>query len=135
MTWLEHATAYASEKWPHISAAHRRGIAETLTDLTVELTTEHGKHEVDALRRVLKNVAFTQSEPSDADRELLGWLAQHSPAITELSRPAAARRLLDRLARTIDGRPAAASTLARKRAVLHNCLDAPSKQGTSPPIL
>lgn len=52
--------------------------------------------------------------------------------IAELSRPAAARRLLDRLARTIDGRPAAASTLARKRAVLHNCLDAAVEAGHLP---
>jgi integrase len=64
------------------------------------------------------------SEPTPADQRVLAWVRQHSRSITELESPAVARRVLDRLARRIDGSPAAASTLARKRAVFHNALDA-----------
>jgi integrase len=132
ITWFEHAVAYARSKWPQVSPNHRRGIAETLTDATLELATVTEPPSVDpeTLRSVLLRTAFNPTRsPTPADKLILDWLAKHTVPITDLGQAATVRRVVERLGRRLDGKPAAASTLARKRAVFHNVLDSAVEAG------
>jgi integrase len=127
-TWLGHATAYVDTKWPHASPRHRKGIAEALTDVTIAtLPDMTGAPSVDRMRRVLFRWTFNSAGRSGAmdeeDAAALAWLEKHSPPLASFSTSATLRQALDRIALRRDGRPAAASTVARKRATLHNVLE------------
>jgi integrase len=126
-TWLDHAMDYVSIKWPGASPRHRRGIAEALTDITVALLPEEeapvGAKE---LRRALYRYAFNVPAPTQPVPEELAssmtWLQRGSPALADLDDAVVLRGLLNRLALRQDGKPAAASTVTRKRATLHSVL-------------
>ncbi|MGH3332855.1 MAG: tyrosine-type recombinase/integrase [Nocardioidaceae bacterium] len=127
-TWLGHAMAYVSMKWPRASARHRRGIAEALTDVTLALIESHeGCPDESAVRRVLYRWAFNaparDNPVPDELRTALLWLERHTPTLDDLSQAARLRAVLDQLALRQDGKPAAPSTVARKRATLHNALE------------
>ncbi len=127
-TWLEHAMAYVDTKWPHASPRHRRGIAEALTDVTIATIPDlAGAPPVVRMRHVLFRRAFNASgrsaAPEEKDAAALAWLEKHSPPLAAFDSSATLRRALDRIALRQDGRPAAASTIARKRATLHNVLE------------
>ena len=127
-TWLGHAMGYVDTKWPHASPRHRKGIAEALTDVTIATLPDlTGAPAVDRMRRVLFRWTFNSAGRSAAmdgeDAAALAWLEKHSPPLASFSTSATLRQALDRLALRQDGRPAAASTVARKRATLHNVLE------------
>ncbi|GAB6985270.1 tyrosine-type recombinase/integrase [Nocardioides pyridinolyticus] len=127
-TWIEHAIAYVDAKWPHASPRHRRGIAEALTDFTLATLPEAaGRPSSARVRRVLFRWAFNASareDPLEADdATAIAWVQRHSPPLSAFSTSATLRQALDRIALRQDGQPAAASTVARKRATLHNVLE------------
>lgn len=127
-TWMEHCTAYAEIKWPHISPHHRRSIAETLAGATISLAPKGRSRPPDALlRKALYRYAFNASaDLATAPEEItatLTWLAEHSPPVTALGSPKVLRTVIDDLATSLDGTRAATSTVVRKRAVLHGCLE------------
>jgi len=128
MTWVAHAMNYVDMKWPAASARHRKGIAEALTDVTTALlpmdavlTNEQ------QIRHLLYSWAFNataRAEPLVDDlRPAMRWVEARSPLLTDLGQAVILRRALDRLALRQDGKPAAATTIARKRASLHNALE------------
>jgi integrase len=127
-TWLDHAMEYVSLKWLGASPRHRRGIAEALTDITMALLPEE-KAPVDTgeLRRALYRYAFNvpaRNDPVLKDLEsTMAWMQRRSPGLADLDDAVVLRGLLNRLALRQDGRPAAPSTIARKRATLHNVLE------------
>jgi integrase len=57
------------------------------------------------------------------------WLHANAPELRSLSDPVVIRSVLDALALKLDGTPAAATTVARKRAVLFNALELAVEQG------
>jgi integrase len=127
-SWLDHAVAYVDMKWPAASARHRKGIAEALTDITLALASQDRRRpDEDVLRRVLYRWAFSATaRKTPLPEELLdtwAWLERSTPALDELAQPARLRTVLERLALRQDGRTAAASTVARKRATLSNALE------------
>lgn len=127
-TWLEHAMQYVSVKWPAASPRHRRGIAESLTDVTLAVVAVgNGAPQGAELRRVLYSWAFNATARErplpDGLSAAFTWLQRHSPLLSELEGAALLRTALDRLAIRQDGSPAAPSTVARKRATLHNVLE------------
>ncbi len=127
-TWLDHAMQYVKVKWPAASARHRRGIAEALTDITVVLVPpdDGGPTAADlrhALYRWAFNAAAWANPPPQDLNATLDWLGRHSPALNDLTDAAVLRAALDRLALRQNGTPASASTVARKRATLHNVLE------------
>ena len=76
------------------------------------------------LRRSLFAWAFTPA-PATSPRppgaaSALAWIAAASVPVTALEEAATIRQALDACARTIAGKPAAATTQRRKRAVFHN---------------
>ena len=111
-------------KWPRAAATYRRGIAESLMSVTVALLDDQrGRPAGRVLRGALLRWAFnTQHRQSSAPDDVvaaLAWARRNSPPVSVLARPDVLRRVLDRIALRLDGEVAAATVIARKRAVLH----------------
>ena len=128
ITWFEHAKAFVAEKWPHISPRHRMGIAEALTTVTVALTaTTDGAPPPEDLRRALFRYAFNaraQLQEVPGEHFLaLQWIERTSLPLSALGDASVLRQALSAMTVTLDGRAAAPSTVARKRAVFHNALE------------
>ena len=127
VTWYEHARAYMQMKWPDLAAKSRRSTAEALTTITLALTTpRRNTPDPAVLRRALFRYAFnaastSQPVPTDISRAL-DWIATASLPVAALEEPDTARAVLNACARLLDGKPAAAATTRRKRAVFANAL-------------
>ena len=128
-SWLEHAVAFVDMKWPRSSAKHRKSIAEALTTVTMALlSSSRGAPEDKLLRAALYGWAFNKGRRDAGDppgrlRPALGWLAGNTVDLQRLSKDAAlVRGALDALALRLDGTAAAATTVARKRAVFSGAL-------------
>jgi integrase len=126
-TWYQHARAYIAMKWPALAANSRRSTVEALVSLTpalVRASRGHRPPEPTLLRQALYLYAFNpRRTPAVWPAEhaaALAWLEKASVPVAELDSPATVRRVLDTLCLRLDGQPAAASTVARKRAVFHN---------------
>jgi hypothetical protein len=124
VTWHEHAVAYGSVKWPHAAAHTRAGIADALATITPALvTTAAGRPPASVLRAALYAHAYNPSRPAPpagtAVARALAWAERHSLPLADLQDPQVARRALDALTVPLDGCRAAATTITRKRAVLH----------------
>jgi len=127
VTWYEHARAYSQMKWPDLAAKSRRSVAEALTTITLALAAPGTRAPEPALaRRALLCYAFSHTStvrpvPRDVARAL-DWAAETSLPVAALDDPGTVRAVLGACARRLDGRPAAASTTRRKRAVLASAL-------------
>jgi integrase len=133
VTWYRHACAFVDLKWPHASPRHRKGIAEGLITATIASAMRSpGAPSGDLERRALLRWAFNTSARRglSIDRavcpeefvETLRWLDNNTPTLDEIARPAILRPVLDALALRLDGSPASASTVARKRSAVHSAL-------------
>jgi hypothetical protein len=127
VTWYDHARAYSQMKWPDLAAKSRRSVAEALTTITLALTGNLPEQLDPALlRQALLCYAFNHAStsrrvPAKITRAL-GWTAKASPPLAVLDDPDTVRAVLAACARRLDGRPAAAATARRKRAVLASAL-------------
>src|SRR5680860_51517 len=127
-TWYEHAKEFAVEKWPHVSPRHRKGIAETLTNVTTVLVSTHERAPSEGeLREALYRWAFNapaqQTDVPDEYFAAISWIEDASVPLRSLQEAPVLRKALNALATTLDQRAAAPSTVARKRAVFHNALE------------
>ncbi len=127
VTWYQHAVAYAAMKWPHLAAHSRASMAEALATVTPLLTkTTSRRPPARMLRATLYGYAFSPPRrsraPEPATASALAWLERNSLPVSCLSDPQVIRAALDGLCVRLDGSPAAANTITRKRAVLHNAL-------------
>lgn len=132
VTWYELACRYVDLKWPHAAAKSRTSMADALATVTpVMVSNGRGKPDSSILRGVLYGWAFHKTRREtvtldDTGEAALAWVRHNSLRITALDendrRSELIRRALDTLALTIDGRPAAATTVARKRAVVYGVL-------------
>jgi len=128
VTWYEHACRYTQMKWPDLAAKSRRSTAEALTTITLAaLTGPHRKApDPGMLRRALFGYAFnaaSASRPVPAEiTRALDWIAKASLPVAALEEPDTVRAVLGACARRLDGKPAAATTTRRKRAVFANAL-------------
>jgi integrase len=126
-TWLEHAQRYLTVKWPRAAAKSRDSMTDALSTITASLVSDADTAPDPlllrtALRQHLLTPGGGPAEPAPEVREAIDWLTAHSLPLSELNRPAQLRAALDALTLTLDGTPAAATTVRRKRAVLHNAL-------------
>jgi integrase len=127
VTWYEHARAYSQMKWPDQAAKSRCSTAESLTTITLALIMPHRKApDRDVLRRALFGYAFNPASthhPAPAEiTRALEWIAKASLPVAALEEPDIVRAVLNACARRLDGKPAAATTTRRKRAVFANAL-------------
>lgn len=127
-TWYEHAVAFVDMKWPRAAGKHRRSIAEALATVTPALlATDRGVPGEQDMRRALYTWAFNKvrRDAGDPPAELapaVKWLASNTVRLTDLSDAGLVRKALDALATRLDGQLAAATTVARKRAVFYSAL-------------
>jgi hypothetical protein len=124
VSWYEHAREFVAMKWPEAAPRSRRSIAEALATVTPVLTRDgRGRPSVTELRRVLYQWSFTVGTYAD-DETNAGheWLTANSLSLIDLQNPAIVRQCLDTIATTLDGRPAAQTTVARKRAIFYGAL-------------
>jgi integrase len=126
-TWYEHAVAFVDMKWPRAAGKHRRSIAEALATVTPALlATDRGVPAAKDIRHALYGWAFNKTRreagPPAEVAATLRWLAANTLKLTDLTDAALVRKALDLLAVRLDGRPAAATTIARKRAVFYGAL-------------
>lgn len=134
-SWYEHACNYVDMKWDHIAGAHRASIADALATVTPALlANERGKPQPRTLRTCLYQWVFnkpkrTSSMPPDDLGPAVKWLERNTLPVSALADARVARDALDALARKTDGKPAAANTFARKRAVFSNLLDYAVEEG------
>jgi integrase len=128
-SWYAFACSYVDMKWPESAGKSRMGIAETLATVTPILTEQRrGRPTEKDMRTALYSWAFntrarTTSDPPAEVSRTIQWLDKHTMPVSALTKPDVMRSVLAQIARTLDGRPAAASTIGRKRAVFHNALE------------
>lgn len=141
VTWYQHARDYLKIKWPSLAAKSRRSTVESLTTLTVALVQPaRGRPDDHVLRRAVYAWGLNPGAWSqESDQEIaaaLEWLDRASLPIARLSDRQVVRLGLDACTRRLDGSPAAATTVARKRAVFYNALGYAVERGhlTSNPI-
>lgn len=132
-SWYDHMVEYVDMKWPHASPNRRKGIAEMLADVTpVLLATERGSPGEETLRRALYRYvcnagARAAGEPPAELAGAVEWLAKNTVDLSALKDAALARKVSDAIAiRCMDGKPAAARTVARKRRRSPMLCDTPS---------
>jgi integrase len=128
VTWYEFACAYVDMKWEEMSPNSRRSIADSLaTATTALLATKRGAPKPALLRKALYGWAFNTKRreagpPGAALGAVIAWIERNTAPLSDLGDPDTLRRVLNQLARRQDGTPAAATVVARKRAVLFNLL-------------
>ncbi len=126
-TWYQHAVAYAEMKWRRLAPHSRASLADALATVTPLLTRETGRRPPDeTLRAALYGHAFNpwrlSRTPDPVTASALAWLARASLPVSQLSDPHIIRAALDGLCTRLDGSPAAANTISRKRAVFRGAL-------------
>ncbi len=138
VTWYQHAVAYAEMKWPHLAPHSRASLADALATVTPLLTHpgRHGRPPARVLRAALYQHTFNPQQhsraPDPATARALAWLERASLPVGQLSDPRVIRAALDGLCTRLDGTPAAANTIARKRAVFHGALSYAVERGLLP---
>lgn len=128
-TWYEHACAFVDARWPHMAPKSRESIADGLAAVTPALlVSADGGPSPAEIRRALRGWAFNAGRRQADDTPpaewapIVAWIARQSRPIDVLDDLAMARRVLDSLTVRLDGTPAAATTVARRRAVFHNAI-------------
>ncbi len=127
-SWYVFACSYADMKWPESAGKSRMGIAETLATVTPVLIEGRGRPPEGEMRAALYGWAFNsraraKGDPPPELADTIRWLEKHTMQVSELAKPDVTRSVLARIGRKLDGSPAAASTVGRKRAVFHNALE------------
>ena len=125
ITWYQHALDYIDMKWPGAAGKSRISIVETLTAvIPVLVRDESGAPDPVVLRNALRLWAFVPDRGHDdippEVRAALARLRRRSLPITALQDDKTLRRVLDTLARKLDGTPAAPEYLGRRRRVFYN---------------
>jgi integrase len=116
-------------KWKYAAPNHRRSIAEALTDATEVLIGDESPYTRAEIRRALATWAFSarlrdKGGPPEDIAPVISWLEGATIAVTDLANPdtGTARAIMDRISTKQNGKPAAANTANRKRAVLNNLM-------------
>ncbi|HEX4100040.1 MAG TPA: tyrosine-type recombinase/integrase [Pseudonocardiaceae bacterium] len=126
--WFDHAVSYVDTKWPRAAAKSRKSIAEALTTVTIALLLpRRGRPDDAVIRRALFGWAFNAGRraagtPPVEVGEALAWVSGASRPVSSLRDLAVIRSVLDALTVRLDGKPAAATSVYRKRAVFYNAL-------------
>ncbi|MBT8225436.1 MAG: tyrosine-type recombinase/integrase [Dactylosporangium sp.] len=127
-SWYDHAVAYVDVKWPRAAARQRKSIAESLATVTPAMfATDRGRPCGQELRAALYGWTFNKARrsagpPPEHLASTVAWLEANTVKLADLADAARIRNALDLLALRLDGRPAAPTTIARKRAVFYGAL-------------
>lgn len=127
-TCYAHFRAYIEVKWGRAAAKSRRSIAEGLVSATLLLLSDRrrGRPDEAVIRRALYLYGYNpprwKADVPAEDAAALAWVERASIPVATLADLEVVRRVLDGLCVRLDGGPAAAATVSRKRATLYNAL-------------
>ncbi|GGK32578.1 integrase [Pilimelia terevasa] len=128
ISWYDLAVSYVDMKWARAAATQRKSVAESLAFATLALLkTDRGAPDDNTLRLALYRWSFNKAqrnvgEPPLELSRVVAWVERNTVPISELKDAGVVRKALDRLAILVDGRAAAANTIARKRAIFYGAL-------------
>jgi integrase len=136
-TWFHFAQSYVEAKWSRAAAKSRDSMTDALATVTPALIADGQRRPDPAmLRQALRGWALPPPMRGlDAPPEIepvLRWLDKASVPMPALADAAVVRSALDALALKMDGRPAAAETVRRRRAVFYNALQYAVEVGELP---
>ena len=125
LSWYQHALNYIARRRRGLSGNSMRSIADTLATVTPVLLLPGQRRPGDRqIRDALYCWAFRDKDhPPEEIAEVLRWVAHHSRPLADLGNQDLMLDVLDAISSQLDGKHAAANTIARKRAVLSNVLD------------
>jgi integrase len=125
LSWYQHALSYVARRRRGLCGNSMRSIADTLATVTPVLLVPGQRRPGNGqIREALYCWAFRGKDvPPEGIAEVLGWVAGHSRPLADLADQDLMLDVLDAISCKLDGKPAAANTVARKRAVLSNVLD------------
>ena len=133
VTWFDLACRFVDLKWPHLAAKSRASIADALATVTpVLVTTTRGMPDQKTLRAALYGWAFHKErrnagQPDEETAAAISWIRANTLKVVTLDekdrRSELIRQALDALSLTMDGKPAAATVVARKRSVFYGVLN------------
>ena len=126
-SWLAFVIAYLDAKWPHAAAKSRDGLTDSLATVTPALVCRSprtaGQGHAVARPEALLPLACDRTKERPAEiAAALRWLEDASLPVKALQEARPSGRGLDAIALKLDGKPAAAATVARKRAIFYNAL-------------
>src|SRR5690606_23937112 len=126
MSWFDFACAYVDMKWPDASPKHRRGIAQSLTPVTVAMTTtDKGMPARTTLNKALMqafNPVTRDNQHPDDIADALRWITKHSRRVGELEQPDVFRDVIAELNTKLDGTRASTNTIRLRRTILSNAI-------------
>jgi hypothetical protein len=137
ITWYTFARAYMDQRWDRTPGNTRRTLADALATITPALVQAKAAYpDARVLRRALYSWAFNKNawahDPPDEWHAALMWMERASLPLGELTDPDALRRGLDALTRKVDGAPAAAKTVRRKKAAVNEVFRLAVERGYFP---
>jgi integrase len=116
-------------KCPHAAGKSRQGIADSLATVTpAMLATTKSRPSATTLRAALYGWSFKSRARAAGPppKELVRaerWVSANTRPVTDVADSSVLRPALDALALRMDGKPAAASTVSRKRAIFYNAVE------------
>jgi hypothetical protein len=125
---FEFSVKYSDMKWTRAAAKSRSSNADTLATVTLSmLSTRRGKPDDKNIRKALTGWMFNRKRRNDPKspeiEKTIKWLESNTLPVVALDELAQLREVMERLALKMDGTPAAANTVSRKRAVFYNSLE------------
>jgi len=133
-TWYSHVCAFIDLKWARASPSHRRGLAEALVWVTTAMVAEsRDAPDRDALRKALFHWSFNvtarghrpieEADVPDEFAEEVAWITRRSLPLRNFASASTVRRAMEAITMKLDGTPAAAPSVARRRAALFSALE------------
>lgn len=128
LSWIDFACAYLSVKWPGAAAKSRTSMIDAIATVTPALLRDEVPYRPDpelmreALRDYLLPPDRRERERPPAVDKAARWLEEASLPLTALAEAAVVRAGLDAVALQMNGKPAAVTTMRRKRSVFFNVL-------------
>ncbi|CAM3696703.1 site-specific integrase [Nocardiopsis rhodophaea] len=134
-TWFDYSVSYVAKRWEDDAANTRKGVLEALATVVPALVRDlPGKPSKRTLYRAMCHYALpvlgegeTREDPPADIAAALRWLEKASLPVTCVMDEDVLITALNALTLKLDGKPAAANTTARKRAVFHHVLNKASK--------
>jgi integrase len=129
MSWFDFACAYVDMKWHGAAGNSRKGVAETLATVTPHMfAAKRGRPDAKTIRRALNGWAFNRNRRDAVPQPVeivsaLAWLRLNTRPVSALADATETRAMLTMMSAKLDGSPAAASVVKRKRAVLFNVME------------
>ncbi|MFC7590502.1 tyrosine-type recombinase/integrase [Nonomuraea antimicrobica] len=129
VTWWELMCSYVDHRWDDAAPNSRSSIADALATATLSLLTSGtGRPTKSDIRQAVSKWAAHKPRrtagniPEDI-ASTVAWLEKNTVPVASLADEATVLETLKGISRTLTGKTAAGTTIARKRAVFYNVLD------------